>query len=90
MNMASLKHGPMSPSEGYKRLEQAADFLQDLSSLRAAFCPIERDAMLEVVRGLIELYLRIAPPLTRKHGIDYATNLQRVMIRRLARQHGVS
>jgi predicted nucleotidyltransferase len=89
VNLARLKHDFSSAwVVGYEKLEQAAD-AQDLESLRATLCPLEREAMLEAVRALVEFYLRAALPLAAQHGIAYPANLEAVVKEKLARRCGL-
>ena len=66
----------------YERLEQATD-AQDLESLRATFCPLEREAMLEAAGSLVGFYLRTVPPLAAEHGIAYPADLEAVVMDKL-------
>ena len=85
VNVARLKHEFFSTDlVGYERLEQAAD-AQDLESLRATLCPLEREAMLETAGRLVGLYLRTVPPLAAEHGIAYPADLEAVVIEKLQR-----
>ena len=83
VNIARLKHEFFSVGMvGYERLEQAAD-AQDLESLRATFCPLEREAMLEAAGSLVGFYLRTVPPLAAEHGIAYPADLEAVVMDKL-------
>ena len=73
---------------GYERLEQAAD-AQDLESLRATLCPLEREAMLEAAGRLVGCYLRTVPPLAAEHGIAYPADLEAVVMDKLQRWCGL-
>jgi predicted nucleotidyltransferase len=89
VNVARLKHEFFSTDlVGYERLEQAAD-AQDLESLRATLCPLEREAMLETAGRLVGLYLRTVPPLAAEHGIAYPADLEAVVIEKLQRWCGL-
>jgi predicted nucleotidyltransferase len=85
VDLARLKHEFFSTGTvGYERLEQAAD-AQDLEALRATFCPLEREAMLEAAGRLVGFYLRTAPPLAIHQGIAYPADLEAVVIDKLER-----
>jgi predicted nucleotidyltransferase len=85
VDLARLKHEFFSTGTvGYERLEQAAD-AQDLEALRATFCPLEREAMLEAAGRLVGFYLRTAPPLAIHQGIAYPAGLEAVVIDKLER-----
>jgi lincosamide nucleotidyltransferase B/F len=89
VNLARLKHDFSSAwVVGYEKLEQAAD-ARDLEALRSAFCPPEREAMLEAVRTVVEFYLWAAPPLATQHGIAYPANLEAVVTEKLKRRCGL-
>ena len=89
VNVARLKHEFFSTDlVAYERLEQAAD-AQDLESLRATLCPLEREAMLETAGRLVGLYLRTVPPLAAEHGIAYPADLEAVVIEKLQRWCGL-
>jgi hypothetical protein len=85
VNLARLKHEFFSTAMvGYENLEQAAD-AQDLESLRATLCPLERETMLEAAGRLARLYQRTAPPLAAQHGIAYPADLEAVVMDKLER-----
>jgi predicted nucleotidyltransferase len=89
VNLARLKHDFSSAwVVGYEKLEQAAD-TRDLEALRAAFCPLEREAMLEAVRTLVGFYLRAALPLAAQQGIAYPVDLEAMVTEKLARRCGL-
>jgi hypothetical protein len=89
VNVARLKHEFFSVGMvGYEGLEQAAD-AQDLESLRATLCPLEREAMLEAAGRLVGFYLRTAPPLAIQQGIAYPADLEAVVIDKLQRWCGL-
>jgi hypothetical protein len=89
VNLARLKHEFFSVGMvGYKKLEQAAD-ARDLEALRATLCALEREAMLEAVRALVEFYLRAALPLAAQQGITYPANLEAVVTEKLTRRCGL-
>jgi hypothetical protein len=67
----------------------AAGDAQDLESLRATLCPLEREAMLEAAGRLVGFYLRTAPPLAIQQGIAYPADLEAVVIDKLQRWCGL-
>ncbi len=89
MRLARLDHDFTAPAEAYDKLDQAIT-AQNLLVLQSTFCGIERDANVAVVRELIGLYLRLAPPLARRHGVDYPADLEDVVLRRVAQACGIS
>lgn len=83
VNLARLRHDFTAWADGYGKVEQAVG-AQDLAALQATFCPVERSAMLEAAGAVVRYYVRIAPPLARRHGVPYPTDLERVMSGQLA------
>lgn len=74
---------PSLPALGsYDKLELAAD-PHDLALFQQTFCNVEREAILNAVRSLLEIYLREAPSLAAAHNIVYPSALQSVVIQRL-------
>jgi predicted nucleotidyltransferase len=89
VNIARIKHEFYSVGMvGYKGLEEAAD-AQDLESLRATLCPLEREAMLEAAGRLAGFYLRTAPPLAFQQQIAYPADLEAVVMDKLERWCGL-
>jgi hypothetical protein len=89
VNIARIKHEFYSVGMvGYKGLEEAAD-AQDLESLRATLCPLEREAMLEAAGRLAGFYLRTAPPLAFQQQIAYPEDLEAVVMDKLERWCGL-
>jgi hypothetical protein len=85
VNLARLNHEFFSTGmAGYEGLEQAAD-AQDLEALRATFCPLDREAMLEAAGRLVGFYLRTAPRIAIHQGIAYPADLEAVVMDRLER-----
>ena len=89
MQLARLDHDFTVPAEAYYQLDQSVS-AQNLLVLQSTFCGIERDANVAAVRDLIGLYLRLAPPLARRHGVDYPADLEDVVLRRVAQACGIS
>jgi predicted nucleotidyltransferase len=89
VNIARIKHEFYSVGMvDYKGLEEAAD-AQDLESLRATLCPLEREAMLEAAGRLAGFYLRTAPPLAFQQQIAYPADLEAVVMDKLERWCGL-
>ena len=89
VNIARIKHEFYSVGMvGYKGLEEDAD-AQDLESLRATLCPLEREAMLEAAGRLAGFYLRTAPPLAFQQQIAYPEDLEAVVMDKLERWCGL-
>jgi len=85
INLARLRQNFLDAevgSEGYWKLEQALAAAQ-LAPLEMTYCPLERGAMLQAVRTLVQFYQEQAQILTRTHGIAYPAALERVMLDRL-------
>ena len=89
IDLACQKHDFTGLMEGYHKLEGTAD-AEDLAALQRTFCRVERAAMLDAVRSLLEIYGRLAPPLAAAHGIAYPAALHAVVIRRLEEASGES
>ena len=89
LNLARLKHDFTWRLESYHKLEAAAD-AEDLACFQRTFCTVEREAMLGAVRSLLDIYVRIAPPLAAEHGIPYPEKLHDVVLRRLEEACGRS
>ncbi len=68
--------------EPYFKIEYAID-VEKLSPLETTFGPMEKDAMLQSVRVIVQFYMEIAPSLSPTHGISYPQGLETVMLERL-------
>jgi Streptomycin adenylyltransferase len=85
MNLARLRQNFSDPdvgAEGYFKLEQALP-VEQLSVLRATYCPLEQGAMLQAALVIVRFYQELTPLLARTHGIPYPAELDRVMSDRL-------
>jgi hypothetical protein len=82
VNLARLRQNFLERPEGYEKVEQALP-IEQLSSLQATFCPLERDAMLQAALVIVCFYRELAPLLARTHGITYPADLERMMYGRL-------
>jgi hypothetical protein len=82
VNLARLRENFSAAPEGYEKVEQALTGEQ-LASLEATCCPLERSAMLQAALVIVRFYQELAVPLARTHGITYPADLERVMAGRL-------
>jgi len=85
INLARLSHyfnDAEVGEEPYFKIEQALPVAQ-LSSLRATCCPMKQAAMLRAVHIILRFYREAASVLTKRHGIPYPAELERVMVDRL-------
>jgi predicted nucleotidyltransferase len=71
-------------NDSYWKLEKAVP-LEQLASLQATLCPMEREAMLEAGHVLVGFFSEKAPVLAEAHRIGYPAELERVMVRRLGK-----
>ena len=82
LGLVRARHA-FSPSLGsYDKIELAVD-AEELVPVQRTFCRVERDAIVEAVRGLLDIYWRVAPPLAAAHDIAYPEELERAVLRRL-------
>ena len=82
VNMARLQQNFSAKVEGYEKVEQTLT-VEQLAPLKASFCQMERDAMLQAALTIVHFYQELAPQLAQAHGISYPTDLARVMSDRL-------
>jgi predicted nucleotidyltransferase len=82
VNMARLQQNFSAKAEGYEKVEQTLP-VEQLAPLKASFCPMEREAMLQAALTIVHFYQELAPQLAEAHGISYPTDLARVMSDRL-------
>ena len=68
--------------EPYFKVEQALPGDQ-LTSLKATYCPMERKAMYQAVLVILSFYRELARPLARRHGLTYPAELDRLMVEQL-------
>ena len=68
--------------EGYFKIEQAIP-VEQLSALKATYCPLEEGAMLESADVIVRFFQDIAIGLATTHGITYPERLDKVMLGRL-------
>ncbi|MFQ5933890.1 MAG: aminoglycoside 6-adenylyltransferase, partial [Dehalococcoidia bacterium] len=82
VGLVRLRHDFSAEAEGYEKVEKAVP-VEQLSSLQATFCPMEKDAMLQAALVIIRFYKELARPLALSHGIAYPEGLAQVMSGRL-------
>ncbi|MCI0554126.1 MAG: aminoglycoside 6-adenylyltransferase [Anaerolineae bacterium] len=68
--------------EGYFKIEDAI-LVEQLSVLKATYCPMEENAMLESAEIIVRFFRDIATGLATRHGITYPERLDKVMVERL-------
>ncbi len=78
-----------SPALGsYEKIELVVE-AEDLEAFQRTFCRVERAALVEAVRGLLAIYLQVAPPLATAHGLAYPAKLEHAVLERLEQGCGV-
>ena len=78
-----------SPALGsYEKIEHVVE-AEDLHAFQHTFCRVERAALVEAVRGLLAIYLQVAPPLATAHGLAYPAKLAHAVLERLEQGCGV-
>lgn len=82
VNLARLRQNFSAEADGYEKVEQAIP-IEQLLSLQATYCPLEREAMLQAVLVIVHFYQEVAPSLAQAHGIPYPTELEHVLYDRL-------
>ena len=68
--------------EGYFKVETAIP-IERLSPLRATFCPIEEEAMLQAAFIIVRYYQELATHLAQAHGVTYPKKLEQMVVDRL-------
>lgn len=81
INLARLHNDFTAEALGYEKVDQAISTDQ-LSPLKATYCPMEHNAMLQAMQIIIRFYEHIASQLAQAHGIDYPDDLASIMIGR--------
>ena len=89
LGLLRAKHGFSASLETYHKIEFAVD-AEELAPFQRTFCRIERDAIVEAVRGLLHIYWRLAPPLAAAHGVAYPEKLEHAVLRRLEQACGAA
>jgi predicted nucleotidyltransferase len=85
LNLARLGHSfadTVVGEEPYFKVEQALP-REQLASLQATYCPMERKAMYQAILVILSFYRELARPLARTHGLTYPAELDRLMVERL-------
>ncbi|MEO5886976.1 MAG: aminoglycoside 6-adenylyltransferase [Anaerolineales bacterium] len=87
INLARLRNNFLDQEageEGYFKLEKAIP-VEQLSALKATYCPMEEGAMLEAADVMVRFFRKLATGLATTHGITYPECLDKVMFERLER-----
>jgi predicted nucleotidyltransferase len=87
INLARLRNNFSDPDvgeEGYFKMEKAIP-VEQLSALKATYCPMEAEAMVESANVIVHFFRDIAIGLASTHGITYPERLDKVMFERLER-----
>ena len=82
VNLARLRNDFLVEARGYEKLQKAIP-TEQLTSLRATFCPMEEGAMLQAGLVIVRFYRELALSLAQAHGITYPVSLDRAMYGRL-------
>jgi hypothetical protein len=81
--LARLREDFAAEPEEYDKIDLAVRADQ-LSPLRATFVPMQPGPMLEAGRAIVAFFRELAPPLAQGHGLTYPTELDGLMLVRLA------
>jgi hypothetical protein len=84
INLTRLHDDFTAEALGYEKVDQTISTDQ-LSPLKATYCPMERDAMLQAMKTIIEYYQQIARQLVQTPGIAYPDQLAEIMVGRFER-----
>ncbi len=87
INLARLKNNFSDQDvgeEGYFKIEQAIP-IEQLSALKATYCPMEEGAMLEAADLILRFFRDIATSLATTHGITYPERLDKLIFEKLER-----
>ena len=82
VNLMRIQHGAEAQDEPYEKLAKAIP-VAELTSLRATFCPMERDAMLDAARVIVRFFREHAPRVAEAEGTAYPSALAQLMTDRL-------
>lgn len=85
VNLVRLHHDFLDGDVGeepYFKIEYAMP-VHLLDELKETFCPLEKQAMLESARVIIQFYTQLAPSLAQTHGIPYPQRLEKVILERM-------
>lgn len=86
LSLARLRHDLADPEvggESYFKIDKVLP-AEELAPLRETFCPPEPAAMLAAARAVVDFYRTLAAPLAEANGLAYPTELERIMLARLA------
>jgi hypothetical protein len=87
MSLARLRHNfhdIYAHKEPYFKVEYALP-VEQLSPLETTFCPMEYEAMLQACYVICQFYQGAAPELAKAHDMAYQTDLEQLMMEKLAR-----
>ena len=82
LNLVRLAEDPKAEAEGYWKVDDVVSS-GGLAPLEASMSVREREAMLEAAASLIGYYKKVAHDLAAAHEIDYPSELEKIMTRRL-------
>lgn len=74
--------------EGYFKIDTAIH-VEQLSSLKETYCPMEGKAMGRSALMIVRFFQNLAPDLASKHGITYPARLEHVMVEKLKKVQDV-
>jgi predicted nucleotidyltransferase len=89
VGLARLRNNFLDLELGYEvyfKLEKALP-VEQLSPLKATYCPMGADAMLESALVIVRFYKELARPLAEAHGLSYPEALERILVPRLEELH---
>lgn len=82
INLIRIRHGAEAQEEPYEKLAKAIP-VSELASLRATFCPMERQAMFDAAVAIVRFFREHAPLIAEAHGSDYPEALAHLLSDRL-------
>lgn len=82
INLVRVEQGVQAGDEPYWKLDEEVRTAA-LESLEGTFVPMERDALLAAGHIVVSFFRERAPRLAAANGLDYPTELDRVMVKRL-------
>lgn len=84
INLIRLDQDFASWADGYEKLESVVGD-QPLAALERSFSSLDKAAMIDSAKVMIDIYREIAPELAREHGIEYPKLVEDVVLKREAR-----
>jgi predicted nucleotidyltransferase len=84
LTLARIEHGIEVHDEPYEKIDTLIP-PGEMEPLRSTFVPIERDPMLQAAQAIVTFFRERGPGIARSHGLDYPTDLDRVMGARFER-----